>query len=173
MVLLSLLLVPLCYLTDRSCRRPVSAAGNERSAAAAGTAHSTTTADSIASIHCLCFPPLILLLVVVVALPTVALLLIDVLLLRVLLVFTATNTTVTATAATVIHDRFLGSGPRCGLGELLLPENEPGSSIMPGKVNPTQCEAITMVAAQVSFELITVVYIHASYGCNCLLHGSL
>lgn len=45
--------------------------------------------------------------------------------------------------------RFLGSGPRCGLGELVLPENEPGSSIMPGKVNPTQCEAITMVAAQV------------------------
>ena len=45
--------------------------------------------------------------------------------------------------------RFLGSGPRCGLGELALPENEPGSSIMPGKVNPTQCEAITMVAAQV------------------------
>jgi fumarate hydratase class II len=45
--------------------------------------------------------------------------------------------------------RLLGSGPRCGLGELLLPENEPGSSIMPGKVNPTQCEAITMVCAQV------------------------
>merc|ERR1719510_363569 len=45
--------------------------------------------------------------------------------------------------------RFLGSGPRCGLGELSLPENEPGSSIMPGKVNPTQCEAMTMVAAQV------------------------
>ncbi|CAH1792902.1 unnamed protein product [Owenia fusiformis] len=45
--------------------------------------------------------------------------------------------------------RFLGSGPRCGLGELMLPENEPGSSIMPGKINPTQCEAITMVAAQV------------------------
>ncbi|KAA0155232.1 hypothetical protein FNF29_01983 [Cafeteria roenbergensis] len=45
--------------------------------------------------------------------------------------------------------RFLGSGPRCGLGELILPENEPGSSIMPGKVNPTQCEAITMVCAQV------------------------
>ena len=45
--------------------------------------------------------------------------------------------------------RLLGSGPRCGLGELVLPENEPGSSIMPGKVNPTQCEAITMVAAQV------------------------
>merc|ERR1719238_2108266 len=45
--------------------------------------------------------------------------------------------------------RFLASGPRCGLGELSLPENEPGSLIMPGKVNPTQCEAITMVAAQV------------------------
>ncbi|CAB1275883.1 class II fumarate hydratase [Candidatus Nitrosacidococcus tergens] len=45
--------------------------------------------------------------------------------------------------------RWLGSGPRCGLGELLLPENEPGSSIMPGKINPTQCEAITMIAAQV------------------------
>ena len=45
--------------------------------------------------------------------------------------------------------RFLGSGPRCGFGELVLPENEPGSSIMPGKVNPTQAEAITMVAAQV------------------------
>ncbi|KAF7978856.1 hypothetical protein HWV62_44325 [Athelia sp. TMB] len=45
--------------------------------------------------------------------------------------------------------RFLGSGPRCGFGEISLPENEPGSSIMPGKVNPTQCEAVTMVAAQV------------------------
>jgi fumarate hydratase class II len=45
--------------------------------------------------------------------------------------------------------RLLGSGPRSGLGELLLPENEPGSSIMPGKVNPTQCEAMTMVCAQV------------------------
>ncbi|KAF7722904.1 fumarase fum1 [Apophysomyces ossiformis] len=45
--------------------------------------------------------------------------------------------------------RFLASGPRCGLGELSLPENEPGSSIMPGKVNPTQCEALTMVCAQV------------------------
>lgn len=45
--------------------------------------------------------------------------------------------------------RFLGSGPRCGLGELSLPENEPGSSIMPGKVNPTQSEALTMIAAQV------------------------
>ena len=45
--------------------------------------------------------------------------------------------------------RFLGSGPRSGLGELILPENEPGSSIMPGKVNPTQCEALTMLCAQV------------------------
>jgi fumarate hydratase class II len=45
--------------------------------------------------------------------------------------------------------RFLGSGPRSGLGELSLPENEPGSSIMPGKVNPTQCEALTMVCTQV------------------------
>lgn len=45
--------------------------------------------------------------------------------------------------------RMLGSGPRCGLGELALPENEPGSSIMPGKVNPTQCEAMTMLCAQV------------------------
>ncbi|OOS05721.1 fumarase, class II [Moraxella cuniculi DSM 21768] len=45
--------------------------------------------------------------------------------------------------------RWLASGPRCGLGELYIPENEPGSSIMPGKVNPTQCEAMTMVVAQV------------------------
>jgi fumarate hydratase class II len=46
--------------------------------------------------------------------------------------------------------RMLASGPRCGIGELSLPANEPGSSIMPGKVNPTQCEAITMVCAQVN-----------------------
>jgi fumarate hydratase class II len=45
--------------------------------------------------------------------------------------------------------RLMGSGPRCGIGELKLPENEPGSSIMPGKVNPTQCEMLTMVSAQV------------------------
>ena len=45
--------------------------------------------------------------------------------------------------------RLLGSGPRCGIGEIELPANEPGSSIMPGKVNPTQCEALTMVCAQV------------------------
>ena len=45
--------------------------------------------------------------------------------------------------------RFLGSGPRAGYGELILPENEPGSSIMPGKINPTQCEAVTMVCVKV------------------------
>lgn len=52
--------------------------------------------------------------------------------------------------------RYLGSGPRCGLGELSLPENEPGSSIMPGKVNPTQCEAMTMLCAQVIGNQTTV-----------------
>jgi len=52
--------------------------------------------------------------------------------------------------------RLLGSGPRCGFGELSLPENEPGSSIMPGKVNPTQSEALTMVAAQVMGNHVTV-----------------
>ncbi|MGI4850967.1 MAG: class II fumarate hydratase [Janthinobacterium lividum] len=52
--------------------------------------------------------------------------------------------------------RLLGSGPRCGIGEILLPENEPGSSIMPGKVNPTQAEAVTMVAAQVMGNHVTV-----------------
>lgn len=45
--------------------------------------------------------------------------------------------------------RWMGSGPRCGINELKLPENEPGSSIMPGKVNPTQCEALTMVCIRV------------------------
>ena len=45
--------------------------------------------------------------------------------------------------------RWLASGPRCGIGEIIIPENEPGSSIMPGKVNPTQCEAVTMVSVQV------------------------
>jgi fumarate hydratase class II len=52
--------------------------------------------------------------------------------------------------------RFLGSGPRCGLGEITLPENEPGSSIMPGKVNPTQSEALTMVCAQVMGNHVTI-----------------
>ena len=58
--------------------------------------------------------------------------------------------TVAASLFKIANDiRFLGSGPRSGLGELALPENEPGSSIMPGKVNPTQCEALTQVCAQV------------------------
>ncbi|HQP10190.1 MAG TPA: class II fumarate hydratase [Candidatus Omnitrophota bacterium] len=52
--------------------------------------------------------------------------------------------------------RWLGSGPRCGIGEIILPANEPGSSIMPGKVNPTQCEAMTMVCAQVMGNDVTV-----------------
>ena len=59
-------------------------------------------------------------------------------------------TTVAMSCFKIANDiRFLGSGPRSGLGELALPENEPGSSIMPGKVNPTQCEAITQVCAHV------------------------
>jgi fumarate hydratase, class II len=58
--------------------------------------------------------------------------------------------------------RLLGSGPRCGLGELHLPENEPGSSIMPGKVNPTQCEAMTMVCAQVMGNDVAVGFAGAS-----------
>ncbi len=58
--------------------------------------------------------------------------------------------TVAASLFKIANDiRLLGSGPRCGLGELILPENEPGSSIMPGKVNPTQCEALTQVCAHV------------------------
>jgi fumarate hydratase class II len=52
--------------------------------------------------------------------------------------------------------RWLASGPRCGLGELTIPENEPGSSIMPGKVNPTQAEALTMVCCQVMGNDVTV-----------------
>lgn len=59
--------------------------------------------------------------------------------------------------------RWLASGPRCGLGEIFIPENEPGSSIMPGKVNPTQCEAITMVAVQVMAN-DTAVTLSASQG---------
>merc|ERR1711907_297732 len=61
----------------------------------------------------------------------------------------ALNTLATSLMKIANDIRFLGSGPRCGLGELSLPENEPGSSIMPGKVNPTQCEAMTMCCAQV------------------------
>jgi len=61
----------------------------------------------------------------------------------------ALNTVATSLFKIANDIRFLGSGPRSGLGELSLPENEPGSSIMPGKVNPTQCEALTMVCTQV------------------------
>src|SRR5438067_5468944 len=65
---------------------------------------------------------------------------------------------VIATACTKIANdiRLLGSGPRCGLGELKLPENEPGSSIMPGKINPTQAEMLTMVAAQIAGNHVAV-----------------
>lgn len=58
--------------------------------------------------------------------------------------------------------RWLSSGPRCGIGELNLPANEPGSSIMPGKVNPTQCEALTMIAAQVMGNDTTITFAGAS-----------
>ncbi len=65
--------------------------------------------------------------------------------------------TVAASLMKIANDvRLLGSGPRCGIGELHLPENEPGSSIMPGKVNPTQSEAMTMVCAQVMGNHVTV-----------------
>ena len=80
------------------------------------------------------------------------------------LVFThgALNT-VAASLFKIANDiRFLGSGPRSGLGELALPENEPGSSIMPGKVNPTQCEALTMVCAQVFGNQATITFAGAS-----------
>jgi len=71
--------------------------------------------------------------------------------------------TVAASLTKIANDiRLLGSGPRCGLGELKLPENEPGSSIMPGKVNPTQCEALTMLCAQVMGNHVTVTFAGAS-----------
>lgn len=71
------------------------------------------------------------------------------------------------TLATSLHKiandiRLLGSGPRCGIGELILPANEPGSSIMPGKVNPTQCEAMTMVCAQVIGNHVAVSFANAN-----------
>src|SRR5450432_4033275 len=72
--------------------------------------------------------------------------------------------TLAASLMKIANDiRWLASGPRCGLGELILPENEPGSSIMPGKVNPTQCEALTMVCCQV-FGNQTTVTVAASQG---------
>ncbi|MDA9231442.1 class II fumarate hydratase [Rickettsiales bacterium] len=64
--------------------------------------------------------------------------------------FSGTLNTIATSVMKIANDiRFLGSGPRSGLGEISLPENEPGSSIMPGKVNPTQCEALTMISCQV------------------------
>lgn len=71
--------------------------------------------------------------------------------------------TLAASLTKVANDiRLLGSGPRCGLGELILPANEPGSSIMPGKVNPTQAEALTMVCAQAMGNHVTVTIAGAS-----------
>lgn len=71
--------------------------------------------------------------------------------------------TLAASLMKIANDfRLLGSGPRCGLGELSLPENEPGSSIMPGKVNPTQCEAMTMICAQVMGNHTTITISGAS-----------
>ncbi len=68
-------------------------------------------------------------------------------------------TTVAASCFKIANDiRFLGSGPRAGLGELALPENEPGSSIMPGKVNPTQCEAMTQVCAHIMGNNAAIVF---------------
>ncbi len=64
--------------------------------------------------------------------------------------FSGALNTIAVSLMKIANDiRLLGSGPRCGIGEIILPSNEPGSSIMPGKVNPTQCEAITMACAQV------------------------
>jgi fumarate hydratase class II len=68
----------------------------------------------------------------------------------------ATRTLAVACMKIANDVRLLASGPRCGIGEILIPENEPGSSIMPGKVNPTQCEAMTMVAAQVMGNDVTI-----------------
>src|SRR6266705_3055264 len=75
----------------------------------------------------------------------------------------AINATATGLFKIANDIRLLGSGPRSGLGELILPENEPGSSIMPGKVNPTQCEALTMVCCQV-FGNQTTITVGASQG---------
>ena len=79
--------------------------------------------------------------------------------------FSGVLNTVAVSMMKIANDiRLLGSGPRCGFGELNLPENEPGSSIMPGKVNPTQCEALTMVCAQVMGNNVAVT-VAGSNGC--------
>jgi fumarate hydratase class II len=83
--------------------------------------------------------------------------------------FSGTLNTCAVTLMKISNDiRFLGSGPRAGYGELVLPENEPGSSIMPGKVNPTQCEAVTMVCAKVigNHAGITVAGSHGHFELN-------
>lgn len=74
-----------------------------------------------------------------------------------IVMMSGTLKTLAASLMKIANDlRWLGSGPRCGLGELILPANEPGSSIMPGKVNPTQCEAMTMVCVQVMGNDMTI-----------------
>ncbi|KAL8966909.1 MAG: hypothetical protein Q9183_003156 [Haloplaca sp. 2 TL-2023] len=80
----------------------------------------------------------------------------------------ALNTTATSLFKIAQDIRYLGSGPRCGLGELQLPENEPGSSIMPGKVNPTQCEALTMLCTQVmgNHATITIANMNGQFELN-------
>ena len=76
-------------------------------------------------------------------------------------------TTLAGSLMKIANDlRWLASGPRCGLGEILLPENEPGSSMMPGKVNPTQCEAMTMVAVQVHGNNAAVAFAGSSVARN-------
>ena len=77
--------------------------------------------------------------------------------------FSGTLNTTAVCLMKIANDiRFLGSGPRAGYGELILPSNEPGSSIMPGKVNPTQCEAITMLCTQVMGNDTTITFAGAS-----------
>ncbi|HCI44191.1 MAG TPA: class II fumarate hydratase [Candidatus Omnitrophica bacterium] len=77
--------------------------------------------------------------------------------------FSGVLKTLAASCTKIANDiRWLASGPRCGIGELSLPENEPGSSIMPGKVNPTQCEALSMVCAQVMGSDTTINFAGAS-----------
>ena len=71
--------------------------------------------------------------------------------------FSGVLKTIAVSLTKIANDiRWLASGPRCGIGELKLPENEPGSSIMPGKINPTQCEALTMVCAQILGNDVTI-----------------
>ena len=94
--------------------------------------------------------------------------------------FSGTMNTTAVCLMKIANDiRFLGSGPRAGYGELILPENEPGSSIMPGKVNPTQCEAVTMVCVKVigNHNGITMAGSHGHFELNVfkplIIHNSL